>query len=314
MRAPLSIAAAMLALVSLSHTTFAQVQPCPDPNNCVQVSVEGGSGKVNDTVTAKLTFKQGPSNADAGGTDEIAALALTLSIAPNGNGTPFTLADCTLDADGLPGAVKPDASLSNFKVVVENASCANGRTHCLCPDAGQTRDNFVNLVVYGPNPLPTPGPNPIDIPLLPSGPPPMVTIDLKIGAGVSGIIPLHVYNQAAEASPPQQYTALLSVGDKLAVDQTCVPVPGQPPCTAPGSVSQVAITDGSIEVAGTPCVGDCNGDGEVTVDELLTMVSIALGNAQVSQCLVGDANKDDQITVDEILTAVGNALNGCPQS
>jgi hypothetical protein len=60
-----------------------------------------------------------------------------------------------------------------------------------------------------------------------------------------------------------------------------------------------------------PCVGDCSGDHSVTVDELLAMVNIALGNANVSTCLAGDANHDNKITVDEILTAVNNALNGC---
>jgi hypothetical protein len=50
----------------------------------------------------------------------------------------------------------------------------------------------------------------------------------------------------------------------------------------------------------------------VTVDEILTMVNIALGNTSVTACDAGDANQDDQITVDEILTAVNNALDGCP--
>jgi len=48
------------------------------------------------------------------------------------------------------------------------------------------------------------------------------------------------------------------------------------------------------------------------VDEILTMVNIALGNASVSECEPGDANGDTHITVDEILTAVNNALEGCP--
>ena len=60
------------------------------------------------------------------------------------------------------------------------------------------------------------------------------------------------------------------------------------------------------------CVGDCNGDGEVTVDELLTMVNIALGTADVSTCTAGDANRDGQVTIDEILAAVNAALTGCP--
>jgi CSLREA domain-containing protein len=64
----------------------------------------------------------------------------------------------------------------------------------------------------------------------------------------------------------------------------------------------------------TSCVGDCNGDPSVTVDEILTMVNIALGNTPVATCKAGDANHDDEITVDEILTAVNNALNGCSAS
>ncbi|HEX7407746.1 MAG TPA: hypothetical protein VF515_08880 [Candidatus Binatia bacterium] len=63
-----------------------------------------------------------------------------------------------------------------------------------------------------------------------------------------------------------------------------------------------------------PCWGDCDGLGVVTVDELLTLVNIALGNGQISACKVGDVNGDGQITVDEILTAVNNALNGCRAS
>ncbi len=60
------------------------------------------------------------------------------------------------------------------------------------------------------------------------------------------------------------------------------------------------------------CTGDCSGDSVVTVDEIVTMVNIALGTADISSCEAGDANADGQITVDEILTAVNNALNGCP--
>jgi hypothetical protein len=60
-----------------------------------------------------------------------------------------------------------------------------------------------------------------------------------------------------------------------------------------------------------PCVGDCDSGGIVTVDEVLTLVNIALGNAQVTACTAGDGNHDDEITVDEILAAVNKALNGC---
>jgi hypothetical protein len=41
------------------------------------------------------------------------------------------------------------------------------------------------------------------------------------------------------------------------------------------------------------------------------MVNIALGNATPETCWAGDLNGDGQITVDEILIAVNMALNGC---
>lgn len=59
------------------------------------------------------------------------------------------------------------------------------------------------------------------------------------------------------------------------------------------------------------CVGDCGNDRSVTIDELLRLVNIALGNTEVPECIAGDANGDGRITVDEILVAVTNAIDGC---
>jgi hypothetical protein len=50
----------------------------------------------------------------------------------------------------------------------------------------------------------------------------------------------------------------------------------------------------------------------VTVDEIVTMVNIALDVLDVVDCLMGDANGDGEITIEEIITAVFNALNDCP--
>ena len=75
--------------------------------------------------------------------------------------------------------------------------------------------------------------------------------------------------------------------------------------------SQVGMLTGGVRIAAPPCEGDCNVSGGVTIDELLTMVNIALGNVAVQACTPGDANGDGRITVDEILAAVNKALNGC---
>lgn len=70
---------------------------------------------------------------------------------------------------------------------------------------------------------------------------------------------------------------------------------------------------GTLPGGPAACVGDCNGNGQVSVDEILTMVNIAIGNTPVTGCEAADANGDGQITINEILTAANNALNGCAQ-
>ena len=60
------------------------------------------------------------------------------------------------------------------------------------------------------------------------------------------------------------------------------------------------------------CIGDCNADGAVTVDELLLSVNIALGSAAATVCAAVDANGDGEVTINELLAAVNAALNGCP--
>jgi hypothetical protein len=70
-------------------------------------------------------------------------------------------------------------------------------------------------------------------------------------------------------------------------------------------------TGANVFAVQPPCVGDCYGGGQVTVDEILTMVNIALGNLDIASCINGHANGDGQITIDEILSAVNNAVNGC---
>ena len=59
------------------------------------------------------------------------------------------------------------------------------------------------------------------------------------------------------------------------------------------------------------CAGDCDGSGDITVDEMITLVGIALGDKPLSACLIGDADHNTQITIDEIVRAVNKVLHGC---
>jgi hypothetical protein len=66
-----------------------------------------------------------------------------------------------------------------------------------------------------------------------------------------------------------------------------------------------------LPVAAPGCVGDCDVDGDVTVDEILVMVNIALGDADIALCQAADADGNGAVTVDEIVAALSNALEGC---
>jgi Tol biopolymer transport system component len=66
----------------------------------------------------------------------------------------------------------------------------------------------------------------------------------------------------------------------------------------------------------TACTGDCDGDGAVTINELVRMTNMALGvsicgEGAVAACPAGDANGDCAITVEELVRGVGNNQNGC---
>jgi len=62
------------------------------------------------------------------------------------------------------------------------------------------------------------------------------------------------------------------------------------------------------------CAGDCDGNGTVTVNEIVMLVGIALEQVPIGSCEAGNRDGDLQITVSEILTAVNRALGSCEPS
>lgn len=78
-----------------------------------------------------------------------------------------------------------------------------------------------------------------------------------------------------------------------------------PPAATPTSTATPSATPASA------CVGDCDGSGEVTVDELVRLVAVALGLTPIEACRPGDRNGDGSVTIDEIVAAVRAALAGC---
>ena len=59
------------------------------------------------------------------------------------------------------------------------------------------------------------------------------------------------------------------------------------------------------------CVGDCNGDLAVAINELILCVNIVLGNADVDACPACDSNMDGIVGIADLVAAVGNSLGSC---
>ncbi len=88
----------------------------------------------------------------------------------------------------------------------------------------------------------------------------------------------------------------------------------KPPYVIPGNDLYYQCADLVLRRAALPdpCRGDCNGDGRVSVDELIAGVRISLGTSALDECRAFDPEDDGRVTIDDIIGAVASALSGCP--
>lgn len=71
-------------------------------------------------------------------------------------------------------------------------------------------------------------------------------------------------------------------------------------CTAP------------VQSASAQCTGDCNGDGEISIDDLVTVVNVSLGSMPMAVCANADTEPaDGRVTIAEMVRSVRGALYGC---
>lgn len=78
--------------------------------------------------------------------------------------------------------------------------------------------------------------------------------------------------------------------------------------TIPVGTTPMGIAIGVVPL----CPGDCDGDGRVVVDELVTAVNLALTQQPVTPCPAVDRNANGVITIDELVAATDTMLEGCP--
>lgn len=60
-----------------------------------------------------------------------------------------------------------------------------------------------------------------------------------------------------------------------------------------------------------PCAGDCDRNAQVTIDELVRGITIALGSEPARACWALQADDEPSVRIDELVRAVRAALDGC---
>lgn len=76
----------------------------------------------------------------------------------------------------------------------------------------------------------------------------------------------------------------------------------------PALLAAMVVATGTAAFPLTPtpiCIGDCNDDGQVTVGEIVTCVTVVLGIQPTTSC------PSCPTTIAELVAAVNNALDGC---
>lgn len=128
-----------------------------------------------------------------------------------------------------------------------------------------------------------------------------IALPLTLAPGEQVDFPVHY--RAAGQQFPSRLTVQLQSTARNADGNFAIPYRG--------------VVAGCAEPTPTPtpppsCAGDCDGDGVVTVAEVVRAVSLALGEA-AAPCASADLDADGRIAINELVAGVNAALAGCPR-
>lgn len=172
-----------------------------------------------------------------------------------------------------------------------------------------------------PTPPPTPTPTITDTPLPPTvtSTPTVTGTPTETGTATrtasptdtATITPTHSATPTASAThtateTPTETGTATATGTAT---ETSTPIPTS---TGPHTPTSTATNSASNTPTRPPCVGDCDGNHVVTVDELVRGVNIALDRQPLASCLAFNPDGGPSVTVNELILGVNNALRGCP--
>jgi hypothetical protein len=103
-------------------------------------------------------------------------------------------------------------------------------------------------------------------------------------------------------------TPTRTVTSTVAAIDTPTPVPADTATSTSAPTPAATETPTSLPLV---CVGDCSNDGAVDVSELVTGINIAAGAQTMESCPQFDCNGNGQLTIDCLISAVNASLSGC---
>jgi hypothetical protein len=240
----------------------------------------GGTTKLALTGGSAISEIMATGNAALGGALEVDASG---DITPHG-GDMFTV----IDAAAVTG------TYSDLTVV----NACQGQSYSLIYTPTK-----VMLAVGGDCPTPTPSPTPTQIPTTTPTPTPSPSAAPTANSTDTPTItqpPIATQTPTRTVPPTQSSTHTPTTTPLVLPSITATHTPtSTPTATATATPTPTLVS----------CVGDCNNNGTVSIDELITMVNIALGGKPPSACPKGLDKMP--VSIDEIISAVGNALGGC---
>lgn len=125
---------------------------------------------------------------------------------------------------------------------------------------------------------------------------------------------------ALDTADRHNFVAKLTVDGTDLVYSTYVPqgvhtlaVGGGAVYVAGRNLDGIGIGAARIDDEGAPvtCTGDCDGNGEVRVNEVVIGIGIALGLQPVTACAAFDIDDSGTVGISELVGGVGALLNGC---
>jgi len=254
-------------------------------------------------------------------------LQVSLGFAP-----PYGATFLIIDNDGS------DAVIGAFTGLPEGATLQVGNTALSISYAGGDGNDVV-LIVPTPTPTSTPTPSrtstqtPTRTPTSTTtptrtptqSPAPTATVTAVQTAAATGSPTLTARPTAMPSSTPTRTVTGVPTGTQTQA-ATRTPTPSlsrtasptvtasATPTRAPSSTVTQSPTVRPTSTA-TPlppsCVGDCNADGTVTVNELIVGVNLFLGEVPLGACPAFDVNRDGVVLVNEVVAGVNSALGPC---